>query len=50
MDTTDISAISLDDFCENEKISRVNFIKIDTDGYEMDILSDAGECINKYKP
>ncbi len=50
MPATDIPAISLDDFCINEKISRVDFIKIDTDGYEIDVLSGAYECIKKYMP
>lgn len=50
MPATDIPAISLDDFCENEKVLSLDFIKIDTDGYEMDVLLGAGKCIEKFKP
>lgn len=50
MPASDVHAVSLDDFCEREKISRLDFIKIDTDGYEMDVLFGAAGCIKTFKP
>jgi FkbM family methyltransferase len=50
MPATDIPAISLDDFCENEKVSRLDFIKIDTDGHEMEVLLGAAGCIKTFRP
>lgn len=45
-----IEAISLDDFCEKNKISRVDFIKTDTEGHEHEVLKGAEKTISKYKP
>ena len=50
MPADDVPAISLDDFCVNEKNSRLDFIKIDTDGHEIDVLMGAKECIGKFRP
>jgi FkbM family methyltransferase len=45
-----ISAISLDDFCEQYKIQRLDFIKIDTDGHELEVLKGARKVISKFTP
>lgn len=50
MPADNVPAISLDDFCANEKISRLDFIKIDTDGHEIDVLMGADGCISKFRP
>ncbi len=50
MPADDVPATSLDDFCINEKISRLDFIKIDTDGHEIDVLMGAEKCIGKFRP
>tara|TARA_Y100000996_G_scaffold116981_1_gene87059 strand:+ start:4225 stop:4932 length:708 start_codon:yes stop_codon:yes gene_type:complete len=44
-----ITTTTLDDFFFNKKIP-VNFIKIDTEGWEYNILKGAQNTIKKYKP
>lgn len=48
--TDGIGVLSLDDFSARNKFTRVDFIKIDTDGYEHNVLSGAREMIQKFKP
>ncbi len=50
MPAGDVPAITLDDFCANENISSLDFIKIDTDGYEMDVLRGAKNCLKSMRP
>ncbi len=50
MPAENVDAIALDDFCNKDKISRLDFIKIDTDGYEMDVLTGASGCIGTFRP
>ena len=45
-----IGAVSLDDFCEQSGIKRVDFIKIDTDGHEYAVLTGARKIIGKFRP
>jgi FkbM family methyltransferase len=45
-----ISAVTIDDFCYQNHISRVDLIKIDTDGYELQVLKGAHQTIGKYAP
>ncbi len=45
-----IEAIRLDDFCKNNKINRVDFIKTDTDGHEHEVLKGAEKTIAKNRP
>jgi len=45
-----VKAVSLDDFCEHEQIERLDFIKIDTDGHELEVLKGAKEAISKFEP
>jgi FkbM family methyltransferase len=40
-----VSAISLDDFCIENQISRVDLIKIDTDGHELQVLTGARKTL-----
>jgi hypothetical protein len=42
--------ITLDTFAQNREISRLDLIKIDTDGYELDVLRGAMSCIGRFKP
>ncbi len=50
MPAENVQAVSLDDFCKHENIARVDFIKIDTDGYEMEVLAGAAGCIRTSRP
>jgi FkbM family methyltransferase len=41
-----IEIISLDSFCESKKISTIDFLKIDTEGYELEVLKGAAHLIS----
>lgn len=45
-----VQATSIDDFCRKNKISRVNYIKMDVEGSEPEVLKGALKTIDKYKP
>jgi FkbM family methyltransferase len=45
-----VSVITLDDFCIENQISRVDLIKIDTDGHELQVLTGARQTLGKYTP
>lgn len=45
-----VGAITLNDFCKKENLSKLDFIKIDTDGHEYEVLQGAAEAIAKYRP
>jgi FkbM family methyltransferase len=45
-----VSTITLDDFCIENQISRVDLIKIDTDGHELQVLTGACKTLGKYTP
>ncbi len=42
--------ISLDQFIIEQKISRVDFIKIDVDGFELDVLGGAKKILKDFRP
>ena len=44
------SRLSLDAFVKKNKIKKVDFIKLDVDGYEMDVLKSGNEFFKKNKP
>ena len=50
MSATNTASITLDDFCTREKISRVDLIKIDTDGHECSVLKGAIKTLSMHKP
>jgi FkbM family methyltransferase len=45
-----IPAITLDDYCVQQGLKRVDFIKIDTDGHEFEVLRGAGKTIAEHHP
>jgi hypothetical protein len=42
--------ITLDSFVRNRGVDRVNLIKIDTDGNELDVLKGAGDTLRRFRP
>lgn len=45
-----VGAVSLDDFCRQNEIEKLDFIKIDTDGHELEVLKGAQGVIGKFRP
>jgi FkbM family methyltransferase len=45
-----VGSVSLDDFCEENKIRKLDFIKIDTDGHEYDVLQGGRKVIAEFRP
>lgn len=50
MSSENVPSTTIDSFCKSNNILRIDFIKIDTDGHEYDVLKGAKETIRKYKP
>ncbi|MDF3820182.1 FkbM family methyltransferase [Leptospira sp. 96542] len=42
--------ITLDSFVKDQKLTTVDLIKIDVDGFELDILRGAGNTIDRFRP
>ncbi|MBN2021086.1 MAG: FkbM family methyltransferase [Sedimentisphaerales bacterium] len=40
-----VSLVTLDDFCRQQRIERINFLKLDTEGHELNILKGAQKLI-----
>jgi FkbM family methyltransferase len=45
-----VTIVTIDQFVAENHISRVDFIKIDTEGYEAKVLQGARKTIERYKP
>lgn len=45
-----IQMITLDDFVEEKKINKIDWIKVDIEGYEHELLKGALKTISKYRP
>lgn len=48
--TTKAALTSIDDFVTEHNVPRIDFIKMDTEGYEANILKGSVESIKKWKP
>lgn len=48
--TDGVGSVSLNDFVENQKPAKIDFIKIDTDGHEYEVFKGADKAIAKYRP
>lgn len=45
-----VPAVALDDFCREEKVKRLDLVKIDTDGHELDVLRGARATLEALRP
>lgn len=50
MGTAGVAELSLDDFIEARQIKRVDLIKIDTDGHELEVIRGARGCLTMHSP
>jgi len=48
--TDGVGSITLDAFCKKNNINKIDFVKIDTDGHELEILKGAKGAIENFKP
>lgn len=45
-----VDAVTLDEYCESRNFDKMSFIKIDVDGFELQVLEGAVRTLEKYKP
>ena len=45
-----VDIVTLDTFVKNNKLNRVDFIKIDVEGMDIDVLNGASEVLKKFNP
>lgn len=50
VDGPEVSLITLDDFCTQQGLTRLDFIKIDTEGFEPHVLGGGMETLTRFKP
>lgn len=50
MSTEGVPTTTIDEFVKEKNIGRLDFIKIDTDGHEFDVLLGARNTLRKFKP
>ena len=48
--TEGVGSVTLNDFCKQASLARIDLIKIDTDGHEYEVLQGAKECIMRFRP
>lgn len=49
-DAKGVPSVSLNDFVEQQQFSKIDFIKVDTDGHEYEVFKGAEKAIAKYRP
>ncbi len=49
-DETSVDVITLDDFVDDEALKKIDLIKIDVEGFEMNVLKGAIKSLQKFKP
>ena len=45
-----VRAVRLDDFAEQNRLENISLIKIDVEGFEMEVLKGASEVLRKFRP
>ena len=49
-DILDVQTNTLDEFCKEESIAKIDFIKIYVEGHEFEVIKGAFKSFEKYKP
>lgn len=49
-DVVDVQQVTLDSFIDSEHIDRIDFIKMDVQGAELDVLTGAQKTLERYRP
>ncbi|MGH9735924.1 MAG: FkbM family methyltransferase [Candidatus Acidiferrales bacterium] len=44
-----VPACTLDEFCDSEKIERINFLKVDVEGFEMSVFAGAKRLLQEHR-
>lgn len=47
IDSYIVNVISIDDYCEENNINKINLLKTDTEGYELNVLKGAEQMMNE---
>jgi FkbM family methyltransferase len=47
---TEVSVTTLDDFCRDHRMSRVDFIKVDVEGMEYEVIKGAETALRTFRP
>src|SRR4051812_16370756 len=47
--TKEVNVDTLFNYCKKNKITRIDYLKIDTEGYDFEVIKGAGKLINKIK-
>ena len=49
-DSVIINTVTLDSFVHNRGISKIDFVKVDVEGYELEVLYGSREVLSTLKP
>ncbi|WP_428687917.1 FkbM family methyltransferase [Roseibium sp.] len=48
--TENVSVITLDHYCHQNQVTEIDFVKIDTEGYEAEVFSGASKTFSEIRP
>jgi hypothetical protein len=50
LDTVEIDSITLDSLVDRYKLSKIDFLKIDVEGHELQVLQGSTKVLTEYRP
>lgn len=48
-DSYEINIRTLDDYCEEHKVKKIDYLKIDTEGYDFEVIKGSSEMLDKIR-